>query len=165
MIASANPSDLSTALIAIGSSVAGGLIAGGFSLLAVRTSYKNERKLRSRDRSDDAAQTVLDAIVELDKAVANWIGTPNSLELAKVASDHYNDFARDLAAQGFKINDKVLRDRLDTHMQLCHQVLRVIAAKGGPRSGVGIALLEALRAHCIANVQSNCRAFPSRTAP
>jgi hypothetical protein len=154
MVASSNPSDWTTALIAVGAALVGGLTSGFFTLRGLRRQHRHELDMQIRQRSHDAARALIASILAFDRAVADWMSQPFH---GGPAQDRYNDFARDLAAEGFELLDDELRTRLDIHMRLCHQVLGVIAARHQAPDATGMRLLGVLRSHCIAM----CRALTS----
>lgn len=149
MAASSNPSDLATALIAIGSALVGGLTSGFFTLRALRRQHNHELQMLVHRRSYKAARALLRSILALDRAVADWMGSPASLACATKVQDRYNDFARDLAAEGLELLDDELRARAEIHMRFGHQLVSVIASRRGI-DAVGLQLLGVFRSHCVA---------------
>jgi hypothetical protein len=110
-----NPSDLSTALISIGSAVAGGGITGLFTLWVLRRRWHHERDTMRQQRSDDAARHLLIVLGSLDRAICMLMADPAKAEDVRA---RYNDFAFALSIESVELRDLEIRNRLEGHMLL-----------------------------------------------
>lgn len=110
-----NPSEAATAVIAVGSAVAGGVVAGIFTRWGLAVQWRHDRADRERERSHEAARRVLEAVGTLDHALVTWQAKPATGDAVRVA---FNDFAFALSIASAELRDDDLRNRLEQHMLL-----------------------------------------------
>jgi hypothetical protein len=147
---SGNPSEVATALIAIGSAAAGGLITGGFTLLALRIEHQRDRAITMEGRSHDAARRVLEAMDSLDFAILDTNSHPKTLEALRLA---HNQFASTLSRESPDLQDEGLRHRLTRHMELGGAVFDALRHQA-PYKGMQPEVKLAWRSHGLAMSRS-----------
>jgi hypothetical protein len=141
-----DPSNVTTAIIAAGSAVVGGVASGIFTLIALGVQHRHELEVDLQRHSRDAAKRLLQSNVAFDKAIAE---TSAQRMLTPEAIERFNQFAETLAIESVELRDPEVRNRLEIHMRLSNQMLGVIQMKRQSFDGIGLQLLETLRSHGI----------------
>lgn len=111
---SANFDWLWAALIGVGGATIGGVASGWVVVIAGRRQWQRDREDAQRDRSQQAAEAIADALAAMDAAVVVWQANQHDTESLRLA---YGDCARGVRIQMMTMKDQVLRDRLNRHMQ------------------------------------------------
>jgi hypothetical protein len=142
-------SALAAALIGAGGSVIGGIVGGGFAILAVRGQWKRDRANNREDRSRRAAISIAESAASVEETLVMWSARQTQSDLAVLRSA-VNAFSRTAAVQSIALTDDPLRQRVRAHMQLLARVslLAEQSAAGG------VALSESARRHTDAMVEA-----------
>lgn len=145
-------SALGAALTGAGGSVVGGIVGGGFAILAARSQWKRDRAAARADRSHNAARSIGESLASMEEALVAWSAGQSNLPALRAA---FNSFSRMAAVQSMVLSDGPLRQRVRRHVEL----LSIIAtlAETQPANSAALvptarlhasAVLEALDAHC-----------------
>jgi hypothetical protein len=131
---------LYAALLGIGGSILGGLVAGWYTLRAVHQQWEHDRATARLDRSHQAASAVIAAIGELEQAIMAWQkGREDADALLKV----HNSFERAALVHSTALTDDDLFVRVSNHQELAYKL--VVAARDQDRRAS--ALSETVRYH------------------
>ena len=118
---------MAAALIGAGGSVVGGVVGGGFALLAARGQWKRDRATAQADRSHQAAISIAESIASMQDALTTWTYLEEDLDGLRAA---ISAFSRTAEVQSMALTDDTLRQRVRTHLVL----LRTVANGAGMRN-------------------------------
>lgn len=148
----------SAAVIGFGSAVIGGVVAGGFALLAGRQQGRRDTRRARLDRSHQAAQRLLAALVLVEGTVSEWRDRPNVEQLLSAI----NAFSVTVSSETAMLTDDDVAARTRAHLELAYWI--ALGAARTPGSSPPLVVLsETLRRHAdvlSASLEAHIRSRP-----